>query len=231
MGFCSTTCLHRSKVTIWVRPWHTHGWVDWWRGSRAVGGSCRPRVVLAPAPAEADSGITYRISLHLVDCHFGGMALDELHETATFARRNLDVGDLPKSLEEGAEFVLGDVSGQTPYKDSGVVGVGELVHGLRSAIETHLWGTGTVEAHLRRTTLLRHIHTSDCTTTLILGRGGRNAHRSIPAVDTLHLLQSLLLVILIGEADEAVSSRHATDWVGHNLGGFASLEFALEQRA
>jgi hypothetical protein len=56
------------------------------------------------------------------------MAVDKLNETAALARRNLDVGDLAKALEEGTQLILGNVAGQTTNEDRGVVGVGELVH-------------------------------------------------------------------------------------------------------
>jgi hypothetical protein len=36
----------------------------------------------------------------LVDGHLSRVAVDELDETAALARRNLDVGDFTKALEE-----------------------------------------------------------------------------------------------------------------------------------
>jgi hypothetical protein len=154
------------------------------------------------------------------------MTLNELDETAALARRDLDIGDLAKSLEERAKLILGDIAGQSTNKNGRVVGVGELVHRLRSTVEAHRWSThGRV--HTRGA---RHAHaTGNDTRTLVLGSSGGDAHRAVTAVDSLHLTQSALLIVLIGETNEAVSTRHAADGVGHNLGRLAGWEAALEE--
>jgi hypothetical protein len=45
----------------------------------------------------------------------------------------------------------------------------------------------------------------------------------------LHLREGLLLLFLIGEANETVSTRHAANGVRHDLGGLARLELVLKQ--
>ncbi len=87
-------------------------------------------IVLGATPRQTNPRVTDRVTLHLVDCHFGRMAMDELHEAAALAGGDLDVGDLAKALEEGAKLVLGDVARQTADEDSRVVGISELIHGL-----------------------------------------------------------------------------------------------------
>ena len=98
-------------------------------GGRAVR-STHTRVVLGATPGETDARVTNRVTLHLIDGHLGRMAMDELHEAAALAGRDLDVGDLAKALEERAKLVLGDVARQTADEHSRVVGIGELIHGL-----------------------------------------------------------------------------------------------------
>lgn len=205
---------------------HVGGVHGRWR-CRPVRSAGRTRVVLRPTPAQTHARVANRIALHLVDGHLGGVTLDELHETAALARRDLDVGDFAKALEERAKLILCHVARQTANEHRGVVGIRELVHRLRGTIVTH-----------RRTThrriqagRARNAHTRGVVVgALVLGRRGRDAHRTVAAVDTLHLGQSALLIVLIGEADETVSTGHAGDRIGHNLGGLARREAALEQR-
>lgn len=120
------------------------------RRSWAVG-SADARVVLRTTPAETDTRVANGVALHLVDGHLGGMAVDKLDETAALSRRNLDISNLTKALEERTELVLGDVARETANKDGGVVGVGELVH-LGSGIVATIWETLHTTPHL----LLRH---------------------------------------------------------------------------
>lgn len=204
-----------------------HRWVHRRRRrSRAIGAASGAGVILRAAPAQTHARVTDRVALHLVDRHLGSMALNELNETATLARGDLDVGDLTEALEERTELVLSDVSRETPNKDGGVVRIGELVHGLGSTIETH-WGGTHRGVHPRGT---RHAHgTRHDSRALVLGGGGGDTHGAVAAVDTLHLTQGTLLVILIGEADKAVTTRHSTNWVGHDLGRLARWEPALEK--
>lgn len=155
------------------------------------------------------------------------MALDKLDEATALARRDLDVGDLAESLEERAELILGDVARQAADEDGGVVGVSELVHRLRGAVEAHR-GPAHRGVHAGGA---GHTHVGRADAgTLVLGGGGRNTHGAVAAVNTLHLRESALLVVLIGEADEAVAAGHAADGVGHDLGGLAGGEAALEER-
>jgi hypothetical protein len=58
----------------------------------------------------------------------------------------------------------------------------------------------------------------DGATALVLGGRSTNAHGSVSTVHTLHLGESLLLVLLVGETNETVTARHAADGVGHDLG-------------
>lgn len=67
------------------------------------------------------------------------------------------------------------------------------------------------------------------TGTFVLGGSGGNAHGAVAAVDTLHLGESALLVVLVGETDESVAAGHARDGIGHDLGGLARGETALEE--
>ena len=64
----------------------------------------------------------------------------------------------------------------------------------------------------------------------VLGGGGRDAHRAVATVDTLHLDQSALLVLLVREANEAVAAGLARLLVRHDLGALARRESGLEQR-
>jgi hypothetical protein len=155
------------------------------------------------------------------------VALDELDETTALSRGDLDVGDLSESLEEGAELILGDVAGEATDEDGGVVGVGELVHGLGSTVEAD-GGTTHRRVHAGGAGHAAHVGGTD-TGTLVLGGSGGDAHGAVAAVDTLHLGESTLLVVLIGEADETVATGHAADGVGHDLSGLARGEAALEE--
>lgn len=207
---------------------HTHGRVHGRRRrGGAVGATSRAGVVLRATPAETYPRVPDGVALHLVDGHLRGMALDKLNETAALSRRNLDVGDFTEALEKRTELILGNVARETADEDSGVVGVGKLVHGLRSTIEAHRGST-----HRRvHASGARHAHgTGHDTWALVLGGGGRNAHGTVTAVDTLHLAQGTLLVVLVREANKTVTAGHAADGVGHDLGGLARRETALEQR-
>ena len=207
---------------------HAHRGVHGRRGrSGAVRAASGAGVVLGATPAQAHARVTDGVALHLVDGHLRSMALDELDETAALSGGDLDVGDLAESLEERAELVLGDVAGKTANEDRGVVGVSELVHGLGS----------TVEAHGRRAHRgvdagrAGHTHgTGDNAGALVLGGGGGDTHGAVAAVDTLHLAQGTLLVVLVGEAHKTVTAGHAADGIGHDLGGLAGREAALEER-
>lgn len=159
------------------------------------------------------------------------MTLDELDEATTFSGWDLDVGDFAKPLEEGTKLVFGDVAREPTNENSGVVGVSKLIHWLLLVVETHWRSTahGWRVAHwsttATATTLLLHAHSARSTRStraaLILGCSGRNTHRSIPTIDTLHLTQGELLIFLGGKSNKAIATRHARDGVGHDLCGFA----------
>jgi hypothetical protein len=161
------------------------------------------------------------------------MTLDELDKAATLSWRNLYVGNFAEALEEGTQFILGNVSGETANEDSGVVWVRELIHWLgstvvakrgRSTHRVHAW------SHAATTHSTAHWHASRSTSTgLVLRGGGRDAHGTVAAVDTLHLSQSALLITLISESDEAIATRHARDRVGHNFCTLAAWETSLEE--
>ena len=211
---------------------HAHaGAEDRWRRGGAVGSASRAGVVLRASPAKTDTRIANGVALHLVDGHLGGVTLHELDETAALARRNLDVGDLAEALEERAELILSDVARKATDENSGVVGVSELVHGLRSAVVAHRRSAHGVHAHARAATTLLHVHAARATgsTALVLGGRSTNAHGSVSTVHTLHLGESLLLVLLVGETDEAVTARHAADGVGHDLGRLGGGVLVLEE--
>lgn len=115
------------------------------RGSRAIRRS-NARIVLRTAPREANTRVTDGVTLHLIDRHLGGMAMDELDKAATLAGGDLDVGDVAEALEERAKLILGDIAGKATDEHSRVVGVGELVHGLHRVESSALaivGGSGT----------------------------------------------------------------------------------------
>ena len=210
---------------------HAHARSEDWRGrSRTVRSTGGARVVLRASPAEADARVTDGVALHLVDGHLGGVALHELDKTTALARRDLDVGNLAEALEERTELVLGDVAAESADEDSGIVRVGELVHGLGSAVVAHRRSAHGVHAHSRAAALL-HIHAARAAgaTALVLGGRSTNAHRSVSTVHTLHLGEGLLLVLLVGETNEAVAARHAADGVGHDLGRLGGCVLVLEK--
>lgn len=62
-----------------------------------------------------------------------------------------------------------------------------------------------------------------------LRSGGRDAHRTIAAVDTLHLKEGTLLVLLVAEPDKAIATRLTGHSVGHYLGRLARRETSLEK--
>jgi hypothetical protein len=220
--------LARRKVAVLRR--HTHGRVDWGWRRRAVGGASRARVVLRAAPAETDARVTDRVALHLVDGHLGSVTLNELDEAAALSGRNLDIGDLAEALEERTELILGDITRKATNEHSGVVRVSELVHGLRgTVVASHRRGAHGVHAHGVRATRHATHAGSPSSTTLVLRSGGADAHRSVAAVYTLHFTESKLLVALIGETDETVTSGETADGIGHDLGGLAGVVLGLEQ--
>ncbi len=231
---CRAYYLHRSETTTvaGVLRGHAHtGAKDWWRRSRAVRSASRAGVVLRTSPTQANTRIADGVALHLVDGHLRGMTLHELDETASLAWRNLDVGNLTEALEERTQLILGDIARQTTNEDSGVVGVGKLVHGLGGAIVAHRRRTHGVHAHARATAALLHAHTAGSTrsTALVLWSGSADAHGAVAAVNTLHLGEGLLLVLLVCEANETVTTRHAANGVGHDLGGLGRGVLVLEE--
>lgn len=203
---------------------HAHRREDRGRRCRAIGSASRARVILATAPRKADPRVSNGITLHLVDGHFSGMALNKLNKTTALSRGDFDVGDFAKALEERAKFVLSDVSGKTSNKDSGVVRVSKLVHRLRSAIVAHRGSTHGIHGEL----LGSAWHRGSVRTNTLRGSSG-NAHGPVATVDTLHLGQGTVLVLLVGEANEAISTRHSADRVGHDLGRLARREPGLEE--
>lgn len=211
---------------------HAHsGAKDWWGRSGAVGCASWTGVVLRTSPAKANTRVTNRVALHLVDSHLGSVTLHKLDETAPLAWGNLDIGNLAETLEEGAKLILGDVAGQATDENSGVVWVGELVHGLRSAVVAHRGSAHGIHAHARAAATLLHLHATRATrsTTLVLGGCSADAHRPVAAVDALHLSKGLLLVFLASEADKSVTTRHAADGVGHDLGRLSGGVLVLEE--
>jgi len=209
---------------------------------RTVGGT-NTRVVLAAAPAQTDAGVSNRVSLHLVDGHLGSVAVDKLNETAALARRDLDVGDLAKALEEATELVLGDVAREAADENGGVVGVGELVHLLArrvvgGAISTAVLSRrgNPVESLLVRRQAGSHhlvavvlLLVRAAVVTSVLGGGRGDAHGAVATVDSLHLNESSLLILLIGETDEAVATRLSRHGIRHDLSRLARGEPRLEE--
>lgn len=214
--------------------WHAHSLVLWWRWSRSVGGSSGTRVVLGASPGQTDAGVSDGVTLHLVDGHLSGVALDELNKATALSGWDLDVGDLPEALEERAELVLSDVARKATDEDGGVVGVSELVHWLGGTVVADRGGTHGVHArgHVASHGGARHTaHGTRWSTTarLVLGGCSGDSHGAVAAVDALHLGESALLVSLIGEANESVATRHAGNWISHDLGRLARWESGLEK--
>jgi hypothetical protein len=166
------------------------------------------------------------------------MTVDELNKATALARRDLDVCYLAKTLEEGSKLVLGDITGKATHEDSRVVRIRELVH-LSGWVETAgIWETS---GHLTPHLLLRHAATHHWAATIVVAmsksmvtavlRGGRgDAHGAVAAVDTLHLDEGALLVILIGKANEPVATALTGHGIGHDLSRLAGRETRLEQR-
>lgn len=214
------TYLHWSKVTV-VLGWHAHGRVDRWRRRRTVRSAGGTRIVLAASPTETDARVSDGVTLHLVDGHLGGVALDELDKTAALTRWDFDIGDLAKALEKGTELILGNISRKTADENSGVVGIGELIHWLGRTVETaHWWALHAVHANWTAPLHARH-STWPTTLVLVLGSSSADAHWPVAAVDALHLLKRALLVGLIREAHETVTARKPADRVRHDLCGLA----------
>jgi hypothetical protein len=200
-------------------------------------GSANARVVLRTSPAEAHARVANGVALHLVDGHLGSVAVDELNETAALARGDLDIGDLTEALEERSELVLSNVARKATNEDGSVVGVSELVH-LSGRVKT------TIAEALHATSiphlLLRHTAhhgsaivvslTTKAVVATVLGSSSRDTHRSVTAVDTLHLNKSTLLIVLVREANETVAAALARHGVGHDLGRLARRESSLEER-
>lgn len=163
------------------------------------------------------------------------MTLYELHETATLPGWNFDIGDLAEPLEERTKLILGDIAREPANKNSGVIRVGELVHRLLLAIvadrwvshivdTTHTWvrPNGSASRHAAHATRWS-------SASLVLWRCSGDAHRSIAAVYTLHLLKCALLVTFVRKADKAIAARHSTNWVCHDFRGFAGGKAVLEK--
>lgn len=64
----------------------------------------------------------------------------------------------------------------------------------------------------------------------LLWGSSADTHGAVAAVDALHLVQSSLLVALIGEAHESVTARLSGSGIRHDLSRLAGGEASLEQR-
>jgi len=233
----------RSRATKVLRPIRTrsvirHAHVVRRGRSRSVRGA-NSRVVLGAAPAQADSRVANGIALHLVDGHFGSMAVDKLDEAAALAGGDLDVGDLSKALEERSKLILGNIAREPADKHRRVVWVGELVHLRRRVVAAigealHLTPHGLLRnaAHHGTAAAAAALLARCCESlvTAVLGSSGRDSHRSVTAVNTLHLNQGALLVVLVGEPNEPVASALARHGIRHDLGRLARGEASLEKR-
>jgi hypothetical protein len=193
------TCLHWSKIAILVGWWHAHGRINRrWRGW-PVWSASGTRIVLAPAPTETNTRVANRITLHLVDSHLSCMTLDELDEATAFSRGDLDVGDFAEALEERAQLILCNVSRKSSNKNSGIVRIGKLIHGLLLLLLTikgHWRGSHGGWVH--RATRARHSHSARAArAALVLWGCRRNAHGSVSTVYTLHFAEGSLLIDFI----------------------------------
>jgi hypothetical protein len=167
------------------------------------------------------------------------MAVDKLHETATLARRDFDVGDFSEPLEKRTKFILRDVSGEAADENSRVVGVGKLVHRLDWGVRGSLAVVGRRGTPHGATGMARNrrhhgVRSGVTMAMAILVRTGlrsrrRDTHGAIAAINTLHLNQGTLLVLLIRETDESIAARLAGHRVRHDLRRLARGEAALEE--
>jgi len=163
------------------------------------------------------------------------MAVDELDEATALARWDLDVGDLSESLEEGSELILSDVARKPAHEDGRVVRVGELVHlggRIVAAVRETLHSTphGLLRNTSHHGTATVRARASEAVITTVLGSSSRDSHRSVTAVNTLHLNQGTLLIVLVGEAHKAIASALAGHGIRHDLGRLARWEAGLEKR-
>ena len=159
-------------IRSWAVVGHTH--VMRWRGGRSVG-CAYARVVLGSTPAETHTGIPNRIALHLVDGHLGSVTMNKLNEAAALARRNLNIGDFAKALEERAKLVFCNVARQSSHKDGSVVWVGKLIH-LRGRVE----GVVGEALHTRAGSTTPHLLGRHSTTTTATAAAAH--HRTLWAV-------------------------------------------------
>ena len=63
----------------------------------------------------------------------------------------------------------------------------------------------------------------------LLGSSSADTHGTIAAVHALHLMQSSLLITLIGKAHKSVTARLSSGSIRHDLGGLAALVLVLKQ--
>jgi len=214
--------VHGRKGTELVLRGEGHVGVDGRGGRRSVGRSCGSGVVLGSTPGKTDARVADGVALHLIDGHFRSVTLHELDEPAAFAGRDFNVGYLAESLEEGTKFILSDVAAQSANKNGSVVGVGELVHGLRLAVvsqgQAHGGHHHAVVGHDR------------LGVAVVLGNSSADTHGTVSTIDALHLRQCTVPLSFITETDESVSAGLARHGIRHDLGRLAGLISDLEER-
>ena len=144
------------------------------------------------------------------------MTLHKLNESTAFSRRNLDISDFTESLKKRTKLVFSHIPRKTSDEDGSVVGIGKLIHRLRSAVVSDRWVSHRVHSYGPWVT--RHGHPDRANSSrFVFWSGGGNPHRTITAIDTLHLGQGALLVALVGKPNEAIAAGHATNWIGQDL--------------
>jgi len=199
------------------------------------------RIILRPAPGQAHPRVANRISLHLVDRHFGRMPVHKLDEAATLPRRNLDISNVTESLEKRPQLVLRHVARQATHKHCSVVGVRELVHlrrrrkwrrrvgcrRIKVAHPPHL--LAAADAATAATIHDRFVTRIAIVWRAALGRRRRDAHRPIATEHALHVYKGPLLISFTRETHKAVAATLARLIVRHNFGRFARGESSLEQ--
>lgn len=154
------------------------------RGRSGTIGGANARIILRPAPRETHARIADGVALHLVNGHLGRMAMDKLDEAAAFARRDLDVGDFAKPLEERSKLIFRYVARETANEDCGVVWVRKLIHRLRSHRTKVRLVVATVAA------AVAHVPAAHLITTL----DGPRALHVITAVLTLAILMRAVVI-------------------------------------
>lgn len=169
--------------------------------------------------------LTDLVSVHLVDCHLGALAVHKLDKAASLARRDLDVGNVSKHGEAVPELVLMADSRETANKDGGVVGIVVLARGVlrasrlnREAVSSGGHSHVVVHVHVGHAAHTANSHVASVGVVhvvvvvivvvhahLVLGCGHRDADGAATTVDAWHLVKSTHLLTLVRESHKSIA--------------------------